>query len=106
MLTKLDQPRYGKRTTASGLQLTFGNASGIMAPFLYPTKEGPRYIRGHSVSLAMAGLAAIVYSFMSIYFRTRNERRATGKEDGLVAGLSEEEVAELGDENPRFVYTY
>lgn len=106
MLTVIDQPRYGKRTTASGLQLTFGNASGIMAPFLYPTKEGPRYFRGHGVSLAMAGLAGIVYSIMSLYFRARNERRAAGREDEQVAGLSEEEVAELGDESPRFVYTY
>ena len=29
-----NQPRYGKRTTATGLQLTIGNASGIMAPFV------------------------------------------------------------------------
>jgi len=29
-----DQPRYGKRTTATGLQLTIGNTSGIMAPFV------------------------------------------------------------------------
>lgn len=27
-------PRYGKRATASGLQLTVGNASGVMAPFV------------------------------------------------------------------------
>ena len=29
-----DQPRYGKRTTASGMQLTIGNAAGVMAPFV------------------------------------------------------------------------
>lgn len=29
-----NQPRYGKRTTATGLQLTIGNTSGIMAPFV------------------------------------------------------------------------
>lgn len=29
-----NQPRYGKRATASGLQLTIGNASGIMAPYV------------------------------------------------------------------------
>ena len=28
-----NNPRYGKRTTASGLQLTVGNTAGIMAPF-------------------------------------------------------------------------
>jgi hypothetical protein len=27
-----NQPRYGKRTTASGMQLTIGNCAGIMAP--------------------------------------------------------------------------
>ena len=30
-------PRYGKRTTATALQLTIGNASGIMAPFVRPS---------------------------------------------------------------------
>jgi MFS family permease len=29
-----NNPRYGKRTTATGLQLTIGNCSGIMAPFV------------------------------------------------------------------------
>lgn len=29
-----NNPRYGKRTTATGLQITIGNCSGIMAPFV------------------------------------------------------------------------
>ncbi len=29
-----NQPRYGKRATAIGLQLTIGNSAGIMAPFV------------------------------------------------------------------------
>lgn len=29
-----NQPRYGKRTTATGLQLMIANCSGIMAPFV------------------------------------------------------------------------
>ena len=29
-----NNPRYGKRTTATGLQLTIGNTSGIMAGFV------------------------------------------------------------------------
>jgi hypothetical protein len=62
-----NQPRYGKRTTASGLQLTIGNASGIMAPFLYKTTEAPRFIRGHAVSLSMVAAAAAIYAFMSFY---------------------------------------
>ncbi|KAL2450872.1 putative transporter [Exophiala dermatitidis] len=99
-------PRYGKRTTASGLQLTVGNAAGISAPFLYPTSDAPRYIRGHAVSLAMVAMAAVIYTIMSIYFVTRNKHRRTGGEESNIAGKSEEEIAEMGDENPRFVFTH
>lgn len=32
-----NQPRYGKRATANGLQLTIGNSSGALAPFVSST---------------------------------------------------------------------
>lgn len=73
---------------------------------LYKTTEGPRFIRGHAVTLAMVALASGIYAFMSAYFFSRNKRRADGKEDHRIQGLSEEEVKELGDDSPRFVFTY
>jgi hypothetical protein len=116
-----NSPRYGKRTTASGLQLTIGNMSGIMAPFvgfalvaflnitnlrqLYPTNQGPRYIKGHAVTLALVGFAVVVLGSMSVFFGKINRRRSKGEEDARVAGLSDEEINELGDRSPRFVYT-
>ncbi|KAL8654294.1 MAG: hypothetical protein Q9226_003494 [Calogaya cf. arnoldii] len=100
-----NQPRYGKRTTATGLQLTIGNSSGIMAPFLYPSSEGSRFIRGHAVTLAMVGMANVIFAFMSWYLSKQNDRRRRGEEDAKVANMSEDEVAELGDKSPRFVYT-
>ncbi len=53
----------------------------------------------------MIGLAGALYAIMTVYFHQRNKARAAGKEDGAVAGLSEAEILELGDENPTFVYT-
>jgi sugar phosphate permease len=100
-----NNPRYGKRTTATGLQLTIGNASGIMAPFLYPTSEGPRFIKGHAITLALVGFAIFLLGYMSIYFQAANLKRARGEEDGNCAGLSKEQLDELGDRNPRFIYT-
>lgn len=35
-----NNPRYGKRTTATGLQLTIGNSAGIMAPFVSAPIDG------------------------------------------------------------------
>ncbi|KAI1276248.1 DNA-repair protein rad2 [Xylaria sp. FL0933] len=79
-----NSPRYGKRTTASGLQLTIGNASGIMSSFIYPSGDAPRYIKGNGIALSL------------------NRRREKGLIKPEHANLSEEELAELGDESPRF----
>ena len=74
--------------------------------FLYKTNEAPRFVKGHATTLALVGMSAVIYSFMSVYFRKRNNDRKAGKEDGAIRGMSDEEIAELGDENPRFVFTY
>jgi hypothetical protein len=118
-----NNPRYGKRTIATGLQLSIGNCAGIMSSFvstehlgkgnhefsnvdqLYPAKEGPRFIRGHAVTLSMVAFASVVYALMWFYFSRVNARRARGDEDHKIQGMSEQEIKELGDDSPRFVYT-
>lgn len=106
VLIGTDNPRYGKRATATGLQLTIGNCSGIMAPFIYKTGSGPRYILGHAVTLALVAFATILYAIMSFYFRMRNKKRAAGKEDYKSWGKTPAETAEAGDESPLFIFTY
>jgi hypothetical protein len=72
---------------------------------LYPAKEGPRYVRGHAVTMAMVAWACLCYAFMWFYFARVNAQRAKGDEDHGVHGMTDEEIAELGDDSPRFVYT-
>lgn len=98
-------PRYGKRTFATGLQLTFGNVSGVMSPFLYKTNEAPRYVRGNAVTLSLVGFAGAIYALMWFYYRQKNSRRAQGLEDEKVTGLTDEQIEELGDKSPRFLYS-
>ncbi|KAI2603276.1 MFS general substrate transporter [Hypoxylon fragiforme] len=100
-----NSPRYGKRTTANGMQLTSGNTAGIMASFIYPSSDGPRYILGNAISLSLVGMAACLLGFMSFWFARENKRRAEGLIKPIHENLSEEELAELGDESPRFRYT-
>jgi hypothetical protein len=69
-----------------------------------PTREGPRYIRGHAITLAMVTMATCIYIFMWTYLTRVNKQRAAGKIDPKHEGLTEEELAELGDESPRFRY--
>jgi len=60
---------------------------------------------GHSVTIAMVGYAACLFAFMSFYFSRVNKGRRAGKEDHKVEGMSEEQINELGDRSPRFMYT-
>ncbi|KAK1248636.1 hypothetical protein MKX08_006856 [Trichoderma sp. CBMAI-0020] len=100
-----NSPRYGKRTTATGLQLTFGNASGIMSAFIYPALDGPRFIRGHAVSLSMVGVGICIYGFLWYSLWKANKRRDAGELPREHEGLLEEELKELGDDSPHYRYT-
>ncbi|EUC64534.1 MFS transporter, partial [Rhizoctonia solani AG-3 Rhs1AP] len=97
-------PRYGKRTSATGFQLMIGNASGVMAPFLYATNEKPRYTRGHAVSLAMVALATCVYGLLAVVYARINARRDRGEEEYKIVDKTPEQVDALGDESPHFRY--
>ena len=61
-------------------------------------------MRGQAVTLALVAMSAVIYASMSWYFVKRNQGRRAGKEDWKMAGKSEEEIAEMGDENPRYMY--
>jgi hypothetical protein len=56
------------------------------------------------VTLGLVAMAAIVYGLMSVYFTNANKRRMRGDEDAKIAGMSNEEIEELGDRSPRFIY--
>lgn len=55
--------------------------------------------------MAMVAWAVLVYGVMWWYLARENKRRAAGLQDHKIEGLTEEEVAEMGDESPKFVYT-
>lgn len=100
-----NSPRYGKRTTANALQLTIGNSSGIMASFIYSSADKPRYIKGNAISLSLVGVATLAYAFLWFWYNRANKKRDEGQIKPEHANLSEDEMAELGDESPRFRYT-
>ncbi|KAB5572170.1 major facilitator superfamily domain-containing protein [Coniochaeta sp. 2T2.1] len=97
-------PRYGKRSTTIALQAAIGNSAGIMSSFLYPAKQAPNYTKGHAITLSMVAYGVLSFVFMWAYYTYMNKRRAEGKEDHKIAGLTEDEIEELGDDSPRFVY--
>lgn len=98
-------PRYGKRAIANGLQLTVGNSAGVAAPFLFQTVYGPTYYPGYGGTIGLLSISCSLFTFMHFYFKRQNRNRLAGKEDWKLEGKTDEEVAEMGDESPRFLYT-
>jgi hypothetical protein len=42
---------------------------------------------------------------MWAWFRRQNRRKLAGKDDHKIQGMTEEEAEELGEHNPRFIYS-
>ncbi len=57
------------------------------------------------MTLGLVAFAVAVYEIMSWALARENIRRAEGREDSKRANMSDEEIEELGDASPRFVYT-
>lgn len=56
--------------------------------------------------MALIAMSSVIYLLFWIYFRRQNQRKAEGKDDHKVQGMTEEEIEELGEHNPRFRYHY
>ncbi len=72
---------------------------------LYPTTEGPHYIKGQAVTLGLLCFSAIVFTVMWFCLNHINRQRDEGKRGINTEGMTEEQIAELGDDSPRFRYT-
>ena len=67
--------------------------------------DKPRYIRGHAVTLAMVAVGTTIYGFLWFLFRSENKKRDEGVVPLTQGTLSDDELAELGDESYRYRYT-
>jgi len=73
--TSNNSPSQSGRAAALGLLNSLGQCLSIAATFLFPTAEGPRWIKGFSVNLALNLLAIVIALAMSAFYRWENRRR-------------------------------
>lgn len=57
------------------------------------------------MTLGLVGFATLLYSLLSFFLARKNRLRKEGKEEGKTERMTDEEIEELGDESPRFLYT-
>lgn len=49
---------------ATGGVIAIANTAGAVAPFLFPSKDSPRYLMGNWTSFALVGFAALIVCFL------------------------------------------
>lgn len=57
------------------------------------------------MTLGLVGFATILYSLLSFFLARENRLRRDGKkDDGKIERMTIDEIEELGDKSPRFIY--
>lgn len=54
--------------------------------------------------LGWVGIGTIIYASMFMYYVRANAGRVAGKEDHKIEGKTEDEISDMGDDSPRFLY--
>lgn len=70
-----------KRATTSALQLAVANCGGFVATFVYPNKEGPVYLKGHSIILGLLCYAWFAVLANVLWLSKVNRDKKAGKYD-------------------------
>ncbi|KAL5323649.1 hypothetical protein ACEPPN_008189 [Leptodophora sp. 'Broadleaf-Isolate-01'] len=96
-----------KRGTGIAMQVMGGNCGGIIASYVYITRDGPRFIKGHSLLIGIIGMAFFLTLFMTCYLRFENSRRDKVERETGSSYTDDEkrEQMEYADNAPWFRYT-
>lgn len=92
-----------------GLLISVGNLGGIAGSNIYIATQAPKYPTGFGVGLGMS-IAAIIMAYVlrRACDRENKGRRKMLDEEGeqaVRARYSEQELLDMGDNSPFFIYT-
>jgi hypothetical protein len=94
-----------KRSISTAMQVGFGNSGGVIASNIFITKEAPLYLTGYGTSLALLWICGLASTAFLIGLHIENEKRENGDRNHRY-NLPMEELDNLGDDHPRFRFTY
>ncbi|OCH90976.1 MFS general substrate transporter [Obba rivulosa] len=99
-----------KKATAVALQLGIANTGGFAATFIYDASQAPKYIKGHSITVAFVALAWVSMFCNVMYCKWENKARAEGRRQENLVKYQElwdsgKTRAPIGDRHPDFRFT-
>lgn len=101
--TTNNQSGHFKRAINAGWTIGVGNISGIIASFIYPATQGPKFIQGYSICLSFMVLCGLTQAGFLWRLRWENRKREMGGRDYR---LRDPELKNMGDDDPRFRFVY
>ncbi|KAF7193225.1 putative transporter [Pseudocercospora fuligena] len=93
-----------KRSVSSAMMVGFGNAGGIVASNIFLTSEQPGFKTGYGVSLGLVWVCAVACLVLLLGVRWENAKRERGERDWRLEDVETRD--NLGDDHPRFRFTY
>ncbi|GAA5836738.1 hypothetical protein JCM11251_002713 [Rhodosporidiobolus azoricus] len=94
------------RAAAIGSCVFLGNCGGLISTWMYLPKDGPRYYPGNATNLATSTLMFFLAGGLWFYQVKENRAKENGRDDHILEGKTEDEIAQLGQKDPRFRYAY
>lgn len=91
-----------KRATGTPLYMAIGQTGSILGTHLFPSTEGPRYIKGFSVLAGLLFLGTICTGVLTLHYRYENARR--DRVYGKYIPGTPVDTSELADRAPGFRY--
>ncbi|KAF8076366.1 MFS transporter [Lyophyllum atratum] len=99
-----------KKATTTAFQLAIANTGGFVATFAYTKDQAPRYVRGHTITLAFTVLSWLLIAANVCYCSWENKARKEGRRQGNLVQYQKmwdagKTKAPIGDRHPEFRFT-
>ncbi|GAA5968251.1 hypothetical protein JCM8115_006170 [Rhodotorula mucilaginosa] len=100
-----NSPSESQRAVSLGMLNSVGQCLSILAAFLFPANEGPRYVKGALTNLAFQCLGLVLALSMTTYYRTVNARKDAAEGGRPPKGMRIENINTEYDRAVGFRYT-
>ncbi|KAH3679959.1 hypothetical protein WICMUC_000702 [Wickerhamomyces mucosus] len=95
-----------RKSLGTSFQIGFGNIGGIIAVFIFLSKDSPRFVTGLAVCIAFAAFAIIFMIVIILHVRNVNKKKETASYRQKFFSQEQREIALSGDLHPNFRYLY
>ena len=82
----LPRPPAKRAAALAGIN-ALSNICQIYSPFLYPSDDGPRYVKAMAVNLSMSGVSILFGTILRFYLVSLNKKLDREEGMGVVAGM-------------------